>query len=150
MALISCFYAKLECQNCHRTAPQEIAICNSLIDNGKSYNLHVGDKVPDLVIGDFTDEYLTVNPPKDDARILVLEDWECPVCHGWQWAELTFERSVWTQATAVLLDKNWLETVNFVTTRIDQPYEWIVGKPMYQAGKLESNFIEILKSHLHL
>ena len=147
MALISCFHAKLECQKCKKITPNDVSICNSLIDNGYSYDLRVGDKVPDLVVGDFTDEYLTINMP-DGNLINVLEDWQCPICNSWEWAKLFFNKDILEEIKSVVLNKQVLDEINFITYRVDQPFEWIVGKPMYEDEKIKDNFIKILKEHL--
>jgi len=92
--------------------------------------VHIGDVLP-LATNDFEDAYFTIRSPGDDTLILIIEQFDCPVCHRAQWALIEFERLGdasyrLRNVTTVPLTPDVVRGANFISRRMDI---WIETNP---------------------
>jgi rubredoxin len=61
--------------------------------------------------------YLTVQPVHPGQKIRILQTWECPFCgKSFNWAEIVICEGVIESISAVALNREVLERVNFIST----------------------------------
>lgn len=113
------FVAALKCPNCAAVSPATSAtnMQTHLRDDAHGIELGVGDQLDprDLGDDDIADSgYLPVNR-RDDARIRLLDQWQCPTCQRENWAQVTVDGSTISAIEAVTLDRATLMRAQFIT-----------------------------------